>query len=303
MEPKLRIHEVAPRDGLQNESVILPTSAKLALLQALVESKPASIEVTSFMRPDKVPQLADADQLVAELWQQAWAVQARREGMAFAGLVANERGLERLLASGLDTLSLLVSASDSHSRANVGMEVDQALKLNLDLLATAKREGLQVRAYVSMAFGCPIEGPVEMSRVMELVTAFQAAEADVVLLADTLGVAKPNQVSELGRAAMEWLPVERLGLHMHDTYGRALENCRQALAMGWHHFDSAAGGLGGCPFAPGAAGNLATELWLADLERNGQAHGMDKTALLRGVARLREAAPGWSSRSPKSDAD
>lgn len=279
----LRVHEVAPRDGLQNERALLPTAAKLALVRRLARSGAASVEVTSFVRPDAVPALADAEELCARMRDAEWASDARRRGVRFAGLVLNERGLDRLSAAGagdaLDTVSLVVSCTEAHSRANANLGVADALSLATRLVRDAKTRGLHVRAYASMAFGCPFEGTTDPARVLEVVQATASAGADVVVLADTLGAATPKQVRSMvgmvtagGDGAA--VRVARLGLHMHDTHGRATANCGEGMLLGVPHVDAAVGGVGGCPFAPGSAGNLATHRLLTKADSLGAAHGM-----------------------------
>lgn len=273
------MHEVAPRDGLQNETAVLPTDTKLALLRDLVAAAPKSIEVTSFVRADVMPALADADELCARMWEEPWAVEARAAGMRFAGLVMNERGFERFGRSGLDTATVLISCTDQASKANSNRTFDEALKLTSRLIEVGNAEGYTMRGYASMAFGCPFEGETDPGRVDAAVAAMAEAGAADILLADTIGVGYPHQVRTLGSAALKHVPPERLGLHMHDTYGRAAENCAEGVAMGMVHMDAAVGGCGGCPFAPGAAGNLATETLLATLDASGVDHGVDAERL------------------------
>lgn len=214
--PSVLVHEVAPRDGLQNEAAVLPTDRKLELMRSLVASSPASIEVTSFVRSDVIPALADADELCARLWQQEWAVDARNAGMKFAGLVLNKRGFERFARASLDTATVVISCTDSHSKANSNRGFDDALKLTCELIEAGRAEGIEMRGYASMAFGCPFEGAVDAARVQTAVEAMADAGADTVLLADTIGVAYPAQVRELGAAALRAVPADRLGLHMHE---------------------------------------------------------------------------------------
>ena len=188
----------------------------------------------------------------------AVAAAAWRRQVELYALVANARGYERFRRSGLDGVTLLVSATDGHSLANVRRSVQQALEQSCALARTARAEGFRIRAYVSMAFGCPYDGPPAPSRVEEIAAALVEAGADTLLLADTLGVGEPGQVEDIGGRALALLPGERLGLHAHDSFGRAGDNVRAAWRLGFRHFDAAAGGCGGCPFAPGAAGNLGT---------------------------------------------
>jgi hydroxymethylglutaryl-CoA lyase len=252
----LKLHEVSPRDGLQNEATVLPTEAKLELLRLLTLARPASIEVTSFVHPKRVPQLADADQLCQQLFQSDWALQARAAGVQYAGLVANQRGLDRLFASGLDAVSVLVSATEGHSKANVGMSIQQACTETGKLIAQALAANLQVRAYVSMAFACPIDGAADPEQVLALVEQFRNQGAHRIILADTLGCAEPAAVESLLDRALQRVPAKRLSMHMHDTQNRALLNCQTGWKLGIRDFDASAGGTGGCPFAPGSAGNL-----------------------------------------------
>lgn len=271
---RIRIHEVAARDGLQNEAVTLETEQKLALLERLAASRPDSLEVTSFVRPDAVPQLADADALCARLRVAPW-----RDSVPLVGLVMNVRGYERFQAAGLDALTAVVGAHEGFSRANSGMDIAHAVEVNQELLVRAAADDLPVRMYLSMAFGAPGESPPPVDTVVELAVGFHAAGADIVLPSDTVGVATPEQTAELLDACLQALPPEVLGLHMHDTYGRALENCAVAMEQGIRAFDASAGGTGGCPFAPGAAGNLATGALLALARERGLAPPMDVDAL------------------------
>lgn len=262
----LQLHEVAPRDGLQNEKVLLSTTAKLELIRRLAAARPATIEVGSFVRPDLVPQMADTPEVCAQLAAAPWAAEARAAGVRFGGLVPNRRGFERLLETDLEEITLLVSATEGHSRANVRKSVAEALAESVELIGETARAGRFSRLYVSMAFRCPIEGRTDPEAVLELVRAGAEAGAGRVMLADTLGAAEADDVRHLVAAALEVCPAERLGLHMHDTYSRALGNCQAAWELGVFHFDAATGGTGGCPFAPGAKGNLASEA-LLDAQR------------------------------------
>jgi hydroxymethylglutaryl-CoA lyase len=265
----LKLHEVSPRDGLQNEAAVLSTLDKLELLRLLSLARPASIEVTSFVHPKRVPQLADADPLCQQLFQTEWALQARAEGVQYAGLVANQRGFDRLLKSGLDAVSVLVSATEGHSKANVGMSIQRASAETGKLIAQALAAKLQVRAYISMAFVCPIDGPADPEQVLDLVEQFRDQGAHRIIMADTLGCAEPAAVESLLNRALERVPAERLSMHMHDTQNRALQNCQTGWKLGIRDFDASAGGTGGCPFAPGSAGNLDSLDLLAWTEQEG----------------------------------
>jgi len=253
MSDELLVHEVAARDGLQNEKTLLSTSDKLALLQRLAASHPDSLEVTSFVRPDRVPQLADAEELCRALAEQGW-----RQEQTLVGLVMNMRGYQRFRDSGLDAITAVIGAHEGFSQANSGMSIDQALAVNRELVAAARADGFPVRLYLSMAFGSPQDGPTPAADVFRLVQAAAEMGVERVVLSDTVGVGTPAQVEELIQGSLTWLPISQLGLHMHDTFGHALENVAAGVALGVRRIDAAAGGSGGCPFAPGAAGNLAT---------------------------------------------
>ncbi len=281
MNPRAFLHEVAPRDGLQNEGVILSTGQKLELLRLLAATGVDSVEIGSFVRPDKVPQLADAEDLCARLREAPF-----RSGVRWVGLVANERGYERYRATGLDALTLLVSACEAHSRANVNRGVAEALEDNLEILRAAHADGHPVRAVCSMAWGSPVDCPPDPELVLEILSAFFEAGADTLLLADTVGHARAAEVRALLERALEIVPGERLGLHMHDTYGRATESVGIAWDLGLRHFDAAAGGCGGCPWAPGAPGNLATETLLECLSARGASFRADPSALASATAFL-----------------
>lgn len=277
---RVNVHEVAPRDGLQNEKKVLSTAAKLDLVQHLIAAKPQSIEVTSFVRADLMPPLADADELCKQLWQHEWAEEARKAGMQFAGLVLNQRGFERFARAQLDTASVIISCTESHSKANNNKGFDEQLELTCAMIRTGKAEGYTMRGYASVAFGCPFEGETDPLRVQAAIHAMADAGADVILLGDTIGVGYPHQVRSFADAALRaGLPVTKLGLHMHDTYGRGSACVAEGLAMGMEHMDAAVGGCGGCPFAPGAAGNLATEDLVRVLNAAGVTHSIDSEEL------------------------
>jgi hydroxymethylglutaryl-CoA lyase len=276
----IRIHEVAARDGLQNERAVLTAAQKLQLLELLAAARPDSLEVTSFVRADAIPQLADAEEVCAGLRGAPW-----RRGLPLVGLVMNLKGYERFRASGLDAITAVVGANETFSRANSGLDVARATALNRELCAAARADGVPVRMYLSMAFGSPREATPEAD-VLRLAETFAAEGVERLLLADTVGVGRPEQTRALVAAALKILPAERLGLHLHDTYGRALENCAAGAELGIRHFDSSAGGTGGCPFAPGAAGNLATGALLAWAAERGMGGAMDAAAVDRAARYL-----------------
>jgi len=265
---QVRIHEVGPRDGLQAESVIVPVAVKAELVRRLLGAGLAKIELTSFVPPSWIPQLADAEELMASL--------ADLPLTARPGLVTNQRGLDRAVAAGCTEVAVVVSATDTFARRNLNNTVRGAIDLATAVARDALAAGLRVRGYVSMCFGDPWEGPVPVSQVTAAVGALAEAGCYEVSLGDTIGVATPGQVlgmlDALGEAAVT---VDRLALHLHDTYGQALANVVAGLMAGVSVFDSSVGGLGGCPYAQSASGNLATEelVWL--LEGLGIETGVD----------------------------
>lgn len=259
MAPQVTVYEVGPRDGLQNEAAHVPTADKLALLRALVDAGLTRIEATSFVSPAWIPQLADAAEVTAAL--------PSAPGVAYAVLVPNAKGLARLLAA-LDArgpggppvaAAVFVSASESHNRKNVNRSVEESLAGFQEVVGPARARGLEVRGYVSTAFGCPYEGKVDPGRVAEVTGRLLALGCGQVSLGDTIGVGTPAEVRQVLRRLLPSVPSERLALHGHDTRGTALANVLAALEEGLTTFDAAVGGLGGCPYAPGASGNLATE--------------------------------------------
>ncbi|MDP6850694.1 MAG: hydroxymethylglutaryl-CoA lyase [Planctomycetota bacterium] len=281
MVSKIRIHEVAPRDGLQNEAIVLGTAVKVDLIQKLLQASPDSIEVTSFVRPDKLPQLADALDLIPQL--------PNSSGTKYFALVPNRRGLERFLETPLKGATVLVSTTDEHSLANVGMPRLEALRETCSMIRDARKEGVAIRAYVSMAFGCPLGGAVEPEVVRDTVAAFSEAEAELVVLADTWGRGEPASVEALLEISRTQLQLERLGLHMHDTYGNALSNCQRGIEMGVTHFDASVGGCGGCPFAPEASGNLDTRSLCQLIESLGFEHSLQIDSLEESAHFLQQA--------------
>jgi hydroxymethylglutaryl-CoA lyase len=270
---QVRIVEVGPRDGLQNEAARIPTDAKVQFIDLLSEAGFGWIEATSFVHPQAVPQMADADAVFAAM--------RKKPGVRYVALVPNPRGLDRALAAGVTDLALFVAATESFSRANINRSIAQSLDEARAVIAGATPAGARVRAYISVAFGCPYEGPVRPGQVRVVAEALLDLGVDEVVLGDTIGVATPADVSRLLDASLELAPVDSWGLHFHDTRGMALANVLAGLERGVSHFDSSAGGLGGCPFAgPGAAGNLATEDLVYLLDGMGIQHGVSLEKVL-----------------------
>ncbi|MEZ5063653.1 MAG: hydroxymethylglutaryl-CoA lyase [bacterium] len=256
---RVRLVEVGPRDGLQNESVPVPTERKIEFIEALAASGLRDVEVTSFVRPDRVPQLADARELFAAL--------RRREGVRYWALVPNARGLETALECGVTHVAVFTAASEGFNRANVNSSVEESLARLKPVVADAIAAGATVRGYVSTVFGCPYDGPVDPARAASVSRVLLDAGCEELSLGDTIGVAAPPAVERVLAAhdAMG-VPREKIALHFHDTRGMAVANVVAGLEAGITSFDASAGGLGGCPFAPGATGNVATEdlVWLFD---------------------------------------
>ena len=245
------VHEVSPRDGLQNEAATVPTARKLRLIEALVAAGLRRIEVTSFVSPRWVPQLADADD-VARLVP-------RREGVVYSALCPNAKGLARALASGIEEIGVFVSASETHNLKNVNKTVQATLEGFRQVIAPAVAAGLRVRGYVSTVWGCPYEGAIDPRRALEIAQELRAQGCYQISLGDTIGVGTPRQTHDLVRMFLAEMPSAEVALHLHDTRGTALANALVGLELGLRTLDASVGGLGGCPYAPGAAGNLATE--------------------------------------------
>lgn len=263
--------EVGPRDGLQNEAGIVSTADKLALIQRAIDYGARRIEVTSFVNPAKVPQLADAESLVSML--------PHRDDMTYIGLVLNRRGAERALATGrIDELGAVCVTSDSFGIRNQGQSSDESLAAAMEIVALAKAGGRSGQITIATAFGCPFEGEIAVDRVVDMAKRAAEAQPREIGLADTIGVGVPAQVTEMVervREAVDGLPVR---VHFHNTRGTGLANVWAAVAAGASTVDASLGGLGGCPFAPGAAGNVATEDVVYMLERSGIPTGLNLPA-------------------------
>ncbi|MFF2526130.1 hydroxymethylglutaryl-CoA lyase [Streptomyces liangshanensis] len=256
---RVRIHEVGARDGLQNEKTVVPTALKAEFVHRLADAGLTTIEATSFVHPKWVPQLADAEELFPQL--------ADLDGVALPVLVPNERGLDRALALGARGIAVFGSATESFARANLNRTVDESLAMFAPVVARARAEEVHVRGYLSMCFGDPWEGPVPVRQVVRVAKALMDLGCDELSLGDTIGVATPGHVQALlAQLDEEGVPTDAIGVHFHDTYGQALSNTLAALQLGVTTVDASAGGLGGCPYAKSATGNLATEdlVWMLD---------------------------------------
>jgi hydroxymethylglutaryl-CoA lyase len=276
--------EVGPRDGLQNESVTVPTAAKARFIEMLADAGLPVVEATSFVHPDAVPQLADADELLPAI--------ERRPGTRYPVLVPNMRGLERAIAAGADAIAVFTAASEQFAQANIRMTIAESLEAFAPVLAEARSRGMWTRGYVSTAFGCPYQGSVEPSAAADVAVALAELGCEQVSVGDTIGVAEPDGVRRVVSLLLEQLPADRLALHLHDTRGRAIANAEAGLALGISTFDSSAAGLGGCPFAPGAPGNLATETLVAWLHSRSIATGVDEAKLAQAAAFIRRVIAG-----------
>jgi len=260
--------EVGPRDGLQNEAGFVPTDAKIAFVDALSSSGLGVIEVTAFVSSAKIPQLADADEVFRRV--------RKLPPVRYPVLVPNEKGLSRALKAGAREIAVFTAASDTFNRHNTNASVEESFVRFRPVLALARAEGVGVRGYVSCVFGCPYEGRVDPARGAAVAARLYAEGCREVCLGDTIGIGVPTEVPEVvGETLRAGVPLSALALHFHDTRGTALANVVEGLRQGVRIFDSSAGGLGGCPYAPGAAGNLATEDLLYLLDRIGYETGAD----------------------------
>ncbi len=247
----VEIVEVGPRDGLQNEPGIVDLDARLALVERLIAAGLRRIEVGAFVSPKRVPQMAGSGDLLKRL--------GRREGIRFAALVPNLRGLEGAIEAGVEEIAIFGAASETFSRKNINCSIAESLDRFRPVAEEARRHGMRVRGYVSCIAGCPYEGEVAVARVAEVAGAMFETGCEEISLGDTIGTGTPRRIVETVRAVSAVVPIDRLALHLHDTYGQGLANCLAGLLCGIRVFDTSVAGLGGCPYAPGASGNLATE--------------------------------------------
>lgn len=267
--------EVGPRDGLQNEAGLVPVEAKIAFVESLADAGLREIEVSSFVSPKWVPQLADAEAVFAGM--------KRREGVTYSALVPNAKGMERALACGVRKVAVFTAATETFCRRNINRTFAESLEAFRPVLAEARKNGVAVRGYLSVAFGCPYEGEVGPAKAVEAALRLVDLGCDELSIGDTIGVAAPPGVEAV--LSLLRFPKDRTALHFHDTRGTAAANAWHAFTMGYTRFDAAAGGLGGCPYAPGAAGNVATEDLVYLFEKAGVRTGVD-------LARLAAASRG-----------
>jgi hydroxymethylglutaryl-CoA lyase len=269
----VHIVEVGPRDGLQNEANTVPTEKKAEFIRMLAEAGLRDIEVASFVHPKWVPQLADAAQLIPML--------ESRSGARYSALVPNMKGLERAMETGIRRIAVFTAASETFNRKNINMGVQESIEVFRPVVEKALGAGMTVRGYVSTCFVCPYEGSIAKEKVGEVAQSLFDLGVDEVSIGDTIGAATPKDVEVTGGHLLERFPATKLAMHFHDTYGMAVANVYQSLQMGFTTFDSSAGGLGGCPYAPGASGNLATEDLLYLLDRLGIDSGVSLRLIRR----------------------
>ena len=264
---EVSVYEVSPRDGLQNEKATVPLRGKVRLVEALVAAGLRRIEITSFVSPTWIPQLADADEVAEHLEAPA--------GVTFSALCPNARGLERARAAAMSEIAVFVSVSETHNKKNVNKTVDDTLAAFQDTIGPARAAGMKVRGYLSTVWGCPYEGDVDPKRALAIARKLFEMGVYQVSLSDTIGVGTPRQTERILQMALAEVPAAQIAMHMHDTRGTALANVLVGLEMGIRDFDASVGGMGGCPYAPGAAGNLATEDLVFMLHGMGVKTGVD----------------------------
>ena len=278
--PAVTIVEVGPRDGLQNERAMVTTLDKIAFVDRLSEAGHQAIEVSAFVSPKRVPQMADAAQVFAGI--------TRRPGTRYTALVPNRQGLERAIAAAVSEVAVFAAASETFSRRNINQSIDESLANYAAVCADARAAGLGVRGYLSTCFVCPFEGPVEPAQVADIAGRLLDIGVYEVAISDTIGAATPGSVLRVLGTVSARIPLHQVALHFHDTRGTALANVLAGLDYGVTTFDSSAGGLGGCPFAPGAAGNLATEDLLFMLNGLGIKTGVSIEAVATASRKLEE---------------
>ncbi|MBM3606129.1 MAG: hydroxymethylglutaryl-CoA lyase [Alphaproteobacteria bacterium] len=279
MAERVEIFEMGPRDGLQNEKRLIPTVNKIALVDLLSQAGFQRIEVTSFVSPRWVPQMADATEVMAGI--------SRHPGIRYAVLTPNLKGYEAARAAGAGEVAIFASASEGFSRANLNATIAESLERLAPVAAAALADGLPLRGYVSVVTDCPFDGPTTPAQVARVTAALRDMGCHEISLGDTIGQGRPETIDAMLAAVLDEMPAERLAGHYHDTAGRALQNVDASLERGVRVFDAAVGGLGGCPYAPGAAGNVATEALAQHLAARGYRHGLDMEVIDRAAALAR----------------
>ena len=273
MTQQVRIYEVGPRDGLQNESTFVPTEDKLQLIEALLKSGVSQVEASSFVHPRWIPALADADTLLSTL-------KANTQFGRITALVPNMKGFSRALNCDLQEIAVFMSASQTHNKRNINKTKEETYQAFEPVFEACETAGIRVRAYVSVVWGCPYEGKVDPEATAEVARTLLNLGAYEISLGDTIGVGNPKQTREILEVVGRKVPLDKIAMHMHDTWGRALTNCVAGLDLGVRTFDASIGGLGGCPYAPGASGNVSTEDLVALFHELGYETGIDWDALI-----------------------
>lgn len=271
-ERSIEIVEVGPRDGLQSEPGVMPTESKIEFIHRLVDAGIRRLEVTSFVNPKKVPQMADAEQVLAGI--------RRQPGVYYVGLVLNRKGFDRAVAAGCNEIGMAVVASDTFNRRNQGVGTEESIAAWLEIAAAAHAAGVRPQVTVSAAFGCPFEGEIAVDRVIEVAKRVAEGNPYEIAFADTIGVGVPSQVTEIIGRARAALPGMRLRAHFHNTRNTGIANAYAAIEAGVHSLDASTGGIGGCPFAPAATGNIPTEDLVYMLQRSGIDSGVDLDKLI-----------------------
>ncbi|MFB4169123.1 hydroxymethylglutaryl-CoA lyase [Virgibacillus sp. JSM 102003] len=288
---QVNIKEVGPRDGLQNEAELVPADAKVEWINMLSDTGAHYIEISSFVHPDWIPQLRDATEVAKKI--------KRNPDVTYAALVPNNKGLDRALEVDIDEICLFLSASETHNKNNINKTINQTLPIIENVSRKAKQSNKQVRGYVSTVFGCPYEGDIDIEKVISICDKLFTMGADEISIGDTIGVADPVQVDRVLTELLKYFPKEKLTMHFHDTRGTALANVLVSLNHGITNFDSAVGGLGGCPYAKGASGNLATDDLLYMLHRMGIETGMDIDKVIESALYIENYVSNLSSHQMK----
>ena len=274
----IRIVEVGPRDGLQSETVSIPTDAKVDYIDALSASGVSEIEASAFVSPKWVPQLSDAEEVFRRI--------RRVPGITYSALVPNEQGLDRAMSAKADKIAVFTAASETFNRKNINASIEESIRRFVPVIERARRSALPVRGYVSTAFWCPYEGRVAPSKAAEVCRRLIDQGVDEISIGDTIGKAVPEEVRQLLETVLPGIPASKLALHFHDTYHHAVENLLAAWNLGIETFDSSAGGIGGCPYAPGASGNVATEAAVEALRGAGAEVRVDLAAIAEARRRI-----------------
>ncbi len=288
---QVNIKEVGPRDGLQNEAELVPADAKIDWINMLSDTGAPYIEISSFVHPDWIPQLKDATEIAKKI--------KRNPNVTYAALVPNNKGLDRALEVDVDEICLFLSASETHNKNNINKTINQTLPIIENVSRKAKQSNKQVRGYVSTVFGCPYEGDITIEKVISICDKLFTMGADEISIGDTIGVADPVQVDKVLTELLKYFPKEKLAMHFHDTRGTALANVLVSLNHGITNFDSTVGGLGGCPYAKGASGNLATDDLLYMLHRMGIKTGMNIDKVIESALYIENYVSNLSSHQMK----